>query len=254
MTDPIIRNLTRAKLQSDIEEFRILLDAKTDESKIHAFLSTHSYFFQGLIRNSGLSPLYSKIKLGSNYEVDFAWFDTSSNGPEWCFAEIEAPSRQMFTSLGYPSQWLTHAIQQVLDWHSWIHDNLDYARQLMPHVEYPRGFVFIGRRSELTPQKRKRLRRLCYEHRMTVEIHTLDWFISAAETFLRFVDDSKGGDWEIPSKALNHSELAKSLPVNAFKWLNSPFADTAKELFLEGSLEDREQDALYNQDLFGESL
>ena len=249
-TDPVIRSLTHVKLRAEIEEFKALLDSKVDETKIHSFLATHSYFFQGLIRNEGLSPLYSKIKLGSNYEADFAWFDTSSNGPEWCFAEIEAPSRKMFTAMGYPSHWLTHAIQQVLDWHSWIHENLDYARKLMPHAEYPRGFVFVGRRSELTPQKRKRLRRLCYEYRRSVEIHTLDWFISAAHTFMFFIDDSRGGDWAIPSYALSHNELANGLPVEAFKWLNSPLEDRAKEIFLENSFEEREHDSMQNKDLF----
>jgi hypothetical protein len=252
--DPIIRNLTQSQVIAEIDEFRDLLDSKVDEARIHSFLATHSYFFQGLIRNEGVSPLYSKIKLGSNYEIDFAWFDTSSNGPEWCFAEIEAPSRHMFTATGVPSRWLTHAIQQVLDWHSWIHDNLGYATKLMPHVEYPRGFVFVGRRSELTPLTRKRLRRLCYEYRRSVEIHTLDWFISAAQKFLNFVDDSKGGNWAMPSKALNHRELAKGLPAHAFVWLNSDFAEFAKKEFLAESFEEREHDYESNSDLFEEDM
>jgi hypothetical protein len=252
--DPVIRSLTRNKIKAETDEFRDLLDSKVDETIIHTFLATHSYFFQGPIRNSGLSPLYSKIKLGSNYEVDFAWFDTSSNGPEWCFAEIEAPSRHMFTATGDPSRWLTHAIQQVLDWHSWIHDNLGYATKLMPHVEYPRGFVFIGRRSELTPLKRKRLRRLCYEYRRTIEIHTLDWFVSAAQNFMNYVDDSKGGDWHIPSKAFGHSDLAKGVPADAFAWLNSEFANFAKKEYLEDSLDGREQDYEKNSDLFEEDM
>lgn len=252
--DPAITSLTRRKIITEIDEFRKLLDSKVDEAEIHGFLATHSYFFQGLIRNEGVSPLYSKIKLGSNYEIDFAWFDTSSNGPEWCFAEIEAPSRNMFTATGDPSRWLTHAIQQVLDWHSWIHDNLSYAAKLMPHVEYPRGFVFVGRRSELTSIARKRLRRLCYEYRRSVEIHTLDWFISAARIFMNHVDDSKGGDWAIPSAALSHSELARGFPTHAFDWLNSDFAENAKKEFLASSLEEREHQYESNSDLLEDDM
>ena len=56
----------------------------------------------------------------------------------------------MFTKSGDPTSDLTHAIQQVRDWHTWIHVNVDYARKLMPLIEYRLGFVFIGRRSHLT--------------------------------------------------------------------------------------------------------
>jgi hypothetical protein len=250
--DPAVRSLSRSKLQDEINDFMSLLDSRAEERIVHDFLSRHSYFFYDLIRSNGFSTLYSKIKLGSDYEVDFAWFDTSSNGPEWSFVELEAPTRRMFTALGYPSQWLIHAIQQVLDWHSWIHDNLDYAKRLMPHVEYPRGYVFIGRRSELTPIKRKRLRRLQYEYRRSVEIHTLDWFVTSARNFQYTVTDHKGGNWEIPSGALGHGDLAKGCPVDAFKWLNSQFADNSKAIFQEYSLEEREQSALLNPDLFNE--
>jgi hypothetical protein len=155
----------------------------------------------------------------------------------------------MFTIGGEPSRWLNHAIQQVLDWHSWIHENLSYARQLMPYVDYPRGFVFIGRRNELSHQKRNRLKRLCYEYRKTVEIHTLDWFISAAESVAKMIG-SNGGGWILPSRALSHSDLAQGLPEYAHEWLMSPFAESAKEIFLKTSLEQREDNYLQNRDLF----
>lgn len=247
--DPSVRQLTRKRLRADIAEYKALLDARVSESRIHVFLSSHSYFFNGLLRLFGYSPLYSKIKLGHNFEVDFAWFDTGSDGPEWCLAEIESPKRSMFTRAGDPSAWLTHAIQQVLDWHSWIHDNVAYARHLMPYIEYPLGLVFIGRRHELTSSTRKKLRRLCYEHRMSLEIHTLDWFISAAESVDNLIVARRGGAWLLPMKALSHRDLAGGLPPLAKGWMESPFARRTARAKLKFRLQGRKYSYLGNEEL-----
>lgn len=180
--DPLVRALTRTKVDADIAEYLKLLDGGAAEAAVHQFLATHFYFFNGLIRLFDVSPLYSKVKLGSQYEVDFAFFDLTSFGPEWNLIEIEAPSRQMFTKAGNPTAALTHAIQQVRDWHAWVHENLDYARKLMPKIEYPMGYVFIGRRVHLTSAAKEKLRRFAYENRNFLHIHTLDWFAGWAHS------------------------------------------------------------------------
>jgi hypothetical protein len=247
--DPSVRQLTRKQLRADIAEYKALLDARVSELCIHSFLSSHSCFFNGLLRLFGYSPLYSKVKLGHDFEVDFAWFDTGSDGPEWCLAEIESPTRSMFTKAGDPSAWLTHAIQQVCDWHSWIHDNGAYARSLMPYIEYPLGLVFIGRREELTSSTRKKLRRLCYGHRMSLEIHTLDWFISAAESVDNLIIPRRGGAWPVGMRALNHSDLARGLPPLAKGWMESPFARRAAKDNLKYRLQGRKYSYLGNEEL-----
>ena len=114
-------------------------------------------------------------------------------------------------------------MQQVRDWHTWIHDNADYARKLMPYIEYPMGYVFIGRRHELSSViAKKRLRRLAYEHRMFLDVHTLDWFASAAHSVMHLVGRRGGGNWQVPMKALTHSDLAQGLPLDAQKWMADP--------------------------------
>ena len=132
--DPLVKALSERQIEKDVNEYKSLLDSEVPESEIHKFLASHTYFFNTILRLFGVSPVYSKIKLGSQYEVDFAFFDTGSFGPEWYLIEIEPPSKRMFTKSGDPSADLTHAVQQVRDWHSWIHDNADYARKLMPHI------------------------------------------------------------------------------------------------------------------------
>ena len=71
--DPLVKSLTEDRLDNDIVEYRALLDANVPEERIHNFLSNHTYFFNGVIRLFGSCPVYSKVKLGHNYEVDFAW-------------------------------------------------------------------------------------------------------------------------------------------------------------------------------------
>lgn len=205
-------NLTKQNQMSDIRQFRHLLDEKASEQSIHKFLAGHTYFFARLIRMEGASPIYSKVKLGNDHEIDFVCFDTGSTGPEWHLVEIEKPDLALFTRSGNPSAALTHAIQQVRDWQSWIHKNRDYARQLMPLIEYPLGCIFMGRRRDLSQTDRQRLRRLCYENRQFLEIHSFDWFIDSARHVIR-------QGWGIPIKALSHGDLKKGLPPDALRFM-----------------------------------
>jgi hypothetical protein len=103
------------------------------------------------------------------------------------------------------------------------HENLSYARKLMPHVAYPLGYVILGRRRDLTNATATRLRRLCYEHRQYLVIHTFDWFADSALEVRRFVSDT-GASWRTPFRAFSHRELRNREPRSAFSWLFGPFA------------------------------
>ncbi|MBI4764963.1 MAG: DUF4263 domain-containing protein [Deltaproteobacteria bacterium] len=231
LIDPLVKALTEKKIDQDIKEYQSLLDNESSEQNVHDFLASHSYFFNGILRLYGESPIYSKVKLGAEYEVDFACFDTGSFGPEWYLIEIEAPAKKLFTKSGDPTSDLTHAIQQVRDWHTWIHENLNYVRKLMPLIEYPLGFVFIGRRSHLTNDTKRKLRRLAHDHRMFMRIHTLDWLSGTASSVKYLVRTGKGGTWPVPMHALSHSELAKGKPELAHGWLNHPNVSHAHDAF-----------------------
>jgi len=69
--DPLVAKLTPRQVEEDAREYAALLDGRASEAKVHRFLAKHSYFFNGVIRLFGRSPLYSKIRLGSEYEIDF---------------------------------------------------------------------------------------------------------------------------------------------------------------------------------------
>lgn len=218
--DPAVQALTATRLREEVTEYMSLLNARVREGVVHDFLAERSYFFNGILRLFGYSPLNSKVKLGHDYEVDFAWFDSGSYRSEWRLVEIESPTRTMFTKAGNPSESLTHAVQQVRDWHDWVHDHLDYARGLMPFIDYPLGYVFIGRRRDLTDATWKELKRLRFEHRMFLEIHTLDWFGRNAESVVNLIHPTDGGEWPIPARAFGHADLKRQLPEHSFDWLH----------------------------------
>ncbi|MBK8256214.1 MAG: DUF4263 domain-containing protein [Polyangiaceae bacterium] len=218
--DPLVEALTPAQVHRDVDEFIALFDAGSKEEDVHQFLATHSYFFNNHLRLLSVCPLYSKIRLGSEFTTDFAWFDTSSFGPEWTFVEIESAAGRMFTKSGEPSALLNHAIQQARDWQQWISDNIAYAREQFPHVSYPMCYVFVGRRSEFTPSTVKRLRKLSYDHRAHLKIHTLDNFVGNALSVLELMKLRGGaGNWYVPMCALTHAEFAARKPEGAWKYL-----------------------------------
>lgn len=219
--DEQVRQLTTERVQVDVGQYLQLIDKPASEEDVHEFLATHSYFFNGILRLYGASPLYSKIRLGSEFVVDFVWFDSGSVGPEWHLTEIEHPEKKLFTSSGDPTAHLTHAIRQVLDWQDWISRNLSYAQKLLPHIIYPMGYVFMGRRKFLDDNTRERLQRINYEYRKSLQVHTLDWFAGAALSVLNIVENKGSGNWQLPMRALSHEDLSIGLPSWSIEYMEN---------------------------------
>jgi len=63
----------------------------------------------------------------------------------WDLAEIEASTLPLFTQKGNPRKELVHAEQQVMDWLRWLERNTSYARENLPGIQRPIGYVIIGR-------------------------------------------------------------------------------------------------------------
>jgi hypothetical protein len=233
--DPLVREITSKKAAADAAEYTKLLDSKARESNLHDFLASHSYFFNGLIDVYNASPLYSKVKLGHDYEVDFAWLHYDSFGPEWRLVEIENPGGSLFTKSGNPSAALTHAMQQARDWCAWVHDNREYARKLMPSISYPLCYIFLGRRREISSANREKLKKLRYDNRSQMVIHTLDWFATAGQRF-GYGIGSETQTWLIPMKALTHVDLKKGLPEEVRNWI----AEERSQMMTEGRVLQRD--------------
>lgn len=190
------------------------MDARVREEKAHAFLASHTYFFHGFVDFVYPYPVYySKVRLGSEYVTDFAFFITTSFGPEWRFVEIEPPRKTLFTRSGDLSATLNHAVQQTRDWLRWCEDSLAGASKLMPGLRYPMCFVFLGRRAELTPTTTEKLRQLNYQWRAHCQVRTFD---ALAEHALS-VKSLGSARWRVPAGilALSHADLAGGIPEDA---------------------------------------
>ncbi len=230
LRDPAVEKLTRGDVTRAIDEYISLLDASSDEKEIHNIIKENSYFFYGLMRMRGQSPLYSKVKLGNEYETDFLYFDLSSFGPDWKLIEIESPRANIFRKNGDTTAEFNHAIQQIRNWHDWITENLSYARTFMPGIRYPYGYLFIGRRAELTPRNKETMKRISYDCRSFAHIHTLDRLTDWARRALHDMKGEVGGSWTVPLRAFSHKDLLDRQPTETFYWLDRDLSATTADM------------------------
>lgn len=122
------------------------------------------------------SCLYPKFPLGSQFQTDYLFCNSSSRGIGCTFVELERSDSPLFSKNGDPSKYLTHAIRQVNDWATWLDNNRAYAeasiRQALaesPQFEWPDTFfrkpfqfvVVIGRRSMLSRETNMRRNQIC---------------------------------------------------------------------------------------------
>lgn len=176
------------------KEFKSLVNSKPKEQEIQSFLEKNPIVLLHAMLDgfypvaSGRSALFPKIKLGSEYETDFAYCSGNSMGAYWTFVELERPDVPLFNRKGDPSQYLSHAMRQLMEWKAWIEDHKEYAiDRLMSLIDnsslnwhWPRiirkstrCLVVIGRRGMLT-KKTNRLRiQICNENPF-IEIITYD--------------------------------------------------------------------------------
>lgn len=182
------------QFRADQREFAVLVESAPKEQAIQSFLEAHPVILLHAMLDgfypvaSTRSALFSKVQLGAEYEVDFAYCSGNSMGVWWTLVELERADVPLFNKTGDPSKYLTHALRQVLDWQAWVFDHEEYARtQLMRLLDdHPlqwnwrnsfrrpcSGLIVIGRRSGLT-QDTNRLRAQMCTHNPLVEIVTYD--------------------------------------------------------------------------------
>lgn len=125
--------------------------------------------------------IVAKPKLGSEYEADYALQKYSG---EYDLVEIESSSLKLYTKAGNPSQYLVHAEQQVIDWLHWIERNNPYAREGLPELISPVGYVIIGRKGDLTESDKHRLLRRNSVYRGQLLIMTYDDLLAKANNLL----------------------------------------------------------------------
>jgi hypothetical protein len=120
--------------------------------------------------------VWSKLRFGDHVS-DFVFREPYN---DYVLVEIEAPYRELFRQDGHPRQELTHAIGQIDDWLSYIHDNkakVESVLGLNGISVTPRTLIVIGRSASLTEENRRKLT-VMLGQRPQLSIMTYDDLIS----------------------------------------------------------------------------
>jgi hypothetical protein len=111
---------------------KLILD-RHHEEVYHSYLNEHAGFF--LNYPWEVCVVISKLRLGAEHTTDFiVGRDGSSAGMHYELIELETPYDAPFTNRGNPSARLTAAIQQIQNWRSWIRENRQATRKLLPAI------------------------------------------------------------------------------------------------------------------------
>jgi hypothetical protein len=186
----LIRDAIREELARRDEAGRILAILKNAISEVQAVLESRrrneNKLQQCLTRNPILfgaeyRRLIPKHQLGADFVMDYALERVNGLVD---LVEIESSTLKLFTLKGSPTKELVHSEQQVLDWLSWIERNSPYARDNLPSIQRPVGYVIIGRSGNLSSTARSKLAQRNAVLRGTLEILTYDDLLERARNLL----------------------------------------------------------------------
>jgi len=200
-------------IKSILTQWQQLLDEDHTEKVYHDFLKRHANLF--LVNTVSFPHSFfaiSKLKLGSEFELDFAIpYEDYSNGLIWELIEIKRPQMSPYTENGMPSAKLTEATQQIRNWKRWIQNSRSEARKIFslrsvrterqPNFRYT---IIIGIRqnSEKWLDERNQ-----YAQENGIQIRSFDYLTERLNSrwFSSMARLSNGG-WDE-----EHPELCKSL-------------------------------------------
>ena len=162
------------------------MDNAKRERDMQRFLQNHPLLLVQALRGGHGRWVIPQKRLGSEFVTDFMVAQKSSIGFEWTPIELESTKARLFNKNGDISPGLNHGVRQIIDWRTWLTDNLSYARR--PRTENGLGLVdidpqaeawlIIGRRS--TVSEDTRARRNEYGRTLSIQIHTYDWLLRTA--------------------------------------------------------------------------
>jgi hypothetical protein len=175
-----------ASLRAGIQELTVELQAEAaNEGELQACLTRNPLLF-GL----DYHRVIPQHRLGAEYVMDYALERVSGFVD---LVEIEASAHALYTQQHKPTAALVRAEQQVLDWLDWIERNADYARQSLPGVQRPLGYVVIGRSSSLSEEDQARLRRRNTTLQGSVQVLTYDDLLARAQMMLDRLQGAAAG-------------------------------------------------------------
>lgn len=142
-----------SELQAAIDEFSRLLDTDPEEWKIQLYLGIRRN--QMLLEPSKLD-IRSEVPIG-RWQMDLVV--ELPPGERYILIEIERPRHKLFTRKDRITKEVVHAQQQVEDWMNRIKEHPHEAREILPGIKEPQGWVVIGRRNSMTEGQQRVLER-----------------------------------------------------------------------------------------------
>ena len=144
-----------------------------NENVLQDFLEQNPLFIDPLALR-----VWPKPDLHGKKEPDFV-VQRSDNS--YLVVEIEIPAKQIVTKQNQLSAATTHAITQVLDYHSFLMERFSETSITFPHFSNPECLVVIGKESILTEDQKLALQRE-NEHRPRVKIMGFDALLNQARS------------------------------------------------------------------------
>jgi len=167
-------------------EFVKLIGKGAGERATQKFLQDNPVILTGMLHGGELTWVVPQKRFGDKYILDFILGEYNSLGYHWYPVELKSPAAPLFKASGDLSNDLSHAIRQIVDWRSWLNNNLEYARKsrvnggldLTMIQPAPPGIIFIGRRTMLN--ENTELRRQEMSRSLNIKIHTFDHLLEFA--------------------------------------------------------------------------
>ncbi|MCA1717918.1 MAG: DUF4263 domain-containing protein [Actinobacteria bacterium] len=173
------RNKVIAGLEAAVAEFEQVLETHAnDEKMIQFFLDTKRN--RMLLEPGMIPPLRSEVWIGKN-KADFVV--ELPPGERYLLVEIERPIHKLFTAKDRVTKEVNHAQQQVEDWMNRISEHPHEARETLPGIREPQGWVVIGRRSTMTENQQRVLERR-NARTQNITIMTYDDLLDRARQYL----------------------------------------------------------------------
>jgi hypothetical protein len=186
-----------------VDQLEAILSEAKDEKPLQEFYTKHPAFLTLAFRPHCCWVFPLPRLGGGKYIPDFLFCDLNSNGYHWTLIELESPTLQVTNQDESVSRNCHHAVEQILDYRSWLRDNALAEQKTYPSInDKCDGYVVIGRRDEKrTELEQKRLTDFRDQH---IEIASYDRLLDVARGRTRDINRQ----WE---DATRGAALARAL-------------------------------------------
>ncbi len=179
LPDQAQQNRLIAEIEAAVDEFEKVLEVHAnDEKMIQLYLDAKRNRI--LLEPSMMPTLRREVWIG-NKKADFVV--ELPPGERYLLVEIERPIHRLFTGKDRVTAEVTHAQQQIEDWMNRISEHPHEARETLPGIREPQGWVVIGRRSSMTEHQQTVLERRNARHQ-NITIMTYDDLLDRAKQHL----------------------------------------------------------------------